>query len=180
MKITYTPNPLNTIVELDDHEKQILWYKVKIIEMENAITNAYFHLRDGQHFNLEEAKKDVNLEYFIGEDDEISEIDKHVTILVEYYIQDLQYNHDGNCTCFACSCLKCHAESLLGIDTIPGLGKHMARKIRNAFVYKDGDTFKERTMEEAIEILKNNGREADTTYKWLLNYNEINIKGELK
>ena len=41
--------------------------------------------------------------------------------------------HVGDCTCVACSCSKCWAEGLLGIDTIPGLGKHQASHISDEF-----------------------------------------------
>lgn len=195
MKFTYTPNPLNIIVELTDHEREILWYKVKVEELEESLSSAYFHLRDGKYFNLETARKDLDLEYFLNEDENgISGIDKRVNMLVnDYYIPELRCEHAGDCTCFPCSCTKCHVESLLGIDTTPGLGKHMARKIRGAFVYKDCDTWKERTMDEALELLNNYNPKADwegweayaprwkeeakTAYEWLVNYNETFIKG---
>jgi hypothetical protein len=61
--------------------------------------------------------------------------------------------HVGDCTCQPCSCLKCHAEACLGIDTTPGLTRHMAHKIAGAF-----DRKPEPTLEEAIIDLAGDGR----------------------
>jgi hypothetical protein len=44
MKITYTPNPLRTIVELDDHEKEIFKLKLKIDELEENLGSASLSL----------------------------------------------------------------------------------------------------------------------------------------
>lgn len=41
--------------------------------------------------------------------------------------------HAGDCTCVPASCLKCHAEGMLGISTIPGLGKYEGHAIQMAF-----------------------------------------------
>lgn len=54
--------------------------------------------------------------------------------IAEHYIDGaLQGSHVGDCTCIACTCSKCCAEELLGIDTIKGLGKHEAHAISRAF-----------------------------------------------
>lgn len=45
MKIIWQPNPLHTIVELDEWEKKELWYKVKIDEMKSRLASAHFHLK---------------------------------------------------------------------------------------------------------------------------------------
>ena len=64
------------------------------------------------------------------------------------YTQELLGKHVGDCTCVPCSCSKCYAEMLLGIDTTKGLGKHSAYKIDGAF---SGDA----SIEEAIQKLEN-------------------------
>src|SRR6185369_3125953 len=84
---------------------------------------------------LDEARRWLNLSYLL--DDEpgtngktFSEsLDQHVSD----YVVELAGEHSGDCVCFPCSCVKCHAESLLGVDTIPGLGKHSAYKVGAAF-----------------------------------------------
>lgn len=149
MKITYHKNPLYSTTELDEHEKKELWYKIKIEQMDDLLFSAHFHL-EGQYFNLETAKKAVDPDYYIAEDDEISPLDKRCDDLLAYYISELQGVHLGDCTCVACSCGKCHAESLIGIDTIKGLGKHSASKIDGAFGSNN-----EKTIDEAIASLAN-------------------------
>jgi hypothetical protein len=168
MKITYTPNPLNTIVELDEHEQEIFKLKLKISELEEAMGSASLYLDpknaswimtrrpDGHTLEtlIEKVRKDyLDMDYFYT-DEVPSGLDKRVQELFDHYIEELAGSHGGDCTCFACSCSKCHAEGKLGIDTIKGLGKHSAHKIQGAFSYKDGNVWKERTMDEALELLR--------------------------
>ncbi len=152
MKITYNKNPLWTTIELDEAEKKELWLKIKIKEMEELLFDAYFHLREkDKDFNLESARKAVEPDYYLGvTDNEKSDIDKRCDEMLEYYLAELQANHVGDCTCVPCSCIKCYAEDLLGINTTKGLGKHSAYKINAAFGNKN-----EKTIEEALESLKN-------------------------
>ena len=65
------------------------------------------------------------------------------------YISYIDDQHFGDCICFACSCIRCQIECMLGIDTLKGLGKHQANKVLDAFG-KEGN----RTIDEAIESLE--------------------------
>lgn len=112
MKIIWAPNPLRTVVELEDAD---LWL-----------------LRESMQMQMDH--------------DEPSWMNE----LHDDYVAALRGTHVGDCTCVPCSCLKCHAEGYLGINTIPGLGKHLAYKVNAAFG-PDG----ERTIDEAIEYLAN-------------------------
>lgn len=147
MKIIYNQNPLNTVVELDDHEKKELWYKIKIDELEEKIQISKFHLTNDKYYNLEEAKSYL----------EIENIDKRCDQLLLCYIEELAAPHCGDCVCFPCACAKCYAESLLGIDTIKGLSKHSANKIEVAFAKNTKD------IDSVIEYLNN--------YEPILEYN---------
>lgn len=51
---------------------------------------------------------------------------------LDSYIHALNEEHGGDCTAVACSCIRCWAESLAGIDTCPG-GKHMNARIAALF-----------------------------------------------
>lgn len=134
MHINYHKNPLYTTINLEEHEKKELWYKIKIAEMEELMSNAAFHLEEGKFFDIEKARRDVNTEYYYSEsDNEISDLDKRCNKLLENYLEALQSYHCGDCTCRAASCEKCNAESLLGINTIGGLGKHSTYKVNSAF-----------------------------------------------
>lgn len=190
MKITYNKNPLRTTIELDEHEKKELWYKIKINYMEDMLYGAYFHLEDsdGKYFDVDKARKRLDPSFWCT--DEKSKLDEYCDTLLECLLNDLMSTHVGDCTCVACSCTKCQAETLLDINTIPGLGKHSAYKIDSAFG-KDN----ERTIDEALEHLKNptyvrSGTwlnypeedynkhiprwqaEAKLAYEWLLKYKE--------
>jgi hypothetical protein len=105
MKITWTENPLETRVELDEADKKLLFAKLKAEYLEDLIFSAHFELKS----------------------------EKAVDELVADYTQELLSKHIGDCTCVPCSCTKCRAESLLEIDTIRGLGKHSSYKIDSAF-----------------------------------------------
>ena len=148
MKINYHKNPLYTTIDLEENEKKELWYKIKVAEIEELLSSAAFSLEEGQYFDLERARKAVETEYYWPEDDGKSSLDKRCDKLLEHYLQELQSYHVGDCTCVACSCSKCHAESLLGINTMPGIGKHSAYKVSGAFG-KDNH----KTIDEAIESL---------------------------
>lgn len=159
MKIVWNENPLLTQIFLDEHEKKEFWYKIKLEEMEELLSEAWFHMQQDKYpdfYDLKRALSNVNPNYFCPEWEDHtkkgqkSELDKRVDELFEMYIGDLEHNpHCGDCTCVACSCSKCHAESLLGLDTIKGLGKHEASSINGAF-RKTGTKFPERDNQRTI------------------------------
>lgn len=149
MKINYNKNPLCTTIELEEAEKKELWYKIKINELQELLSEAALSLEEGKYFDIERARKEVNSDYYYPENNnEKSELDKRCDMLLEHYLKELQSTHCGDCTCVACSCEKCHAESLLGINTILGIGKHSTYKINGAFGV--GNT---KSIEEAIASL---------------------------
>jgi len=144
MIITYHKNPLKTTVELNEHEKKELWYKIKLEEYEDIIFEVQFCLKDGKYFNLERARIAV-------ESDEVCRIDKRVNELLECYLAELMGSHCGDCTAVPCSCTKCHAEDMLGINTTKGLRKHEGYNIAKLFSENS-----EKTLDEAIEHLAAN------------------------
>lgn len=141
MKITYKDNPLETIVELDETEKEILRLKTKIEILYEDAWMAEYHLKE-KNFDLEKAKD--YLKIFSSEKLVNEEVDR----LFEEYIKELQLSHCGDCVCFPCSCTKCHAEGMLGINTFPDLGSHSAHKIAMEFR-------KYKTIDEVIDSLEN-------------------------
>jgi hypothetical protein len=145
-----------TAVELDEHEKRELWNKIRFDEMLELLFSAHYELTKKEGPDLVRLAKEVDPEYYLNEEEDGKKtpLDVRVDMLLQHYLDELMGAHMGDCTCIACSCSKCHAETVLGIDTIKGLGKHEGHKISSAFSYKDGDVWKERTLPEVLEILR--------------------------
>ena len=168
MKITYNKNPLFTTIELDEHEKEIFRYKILVNELEEMIHEAHFTLTNHDWWNssiskdgkdkpmrthqdtMKEAMGALDPEYWCGDVKGQSKLDARVDELLNYHLNELQSSHGGDCTCVACSCCKCHAEGLLGTDTLSGLGKHKAYKILSAF----GGYKNDKTLDEALAHLR--------------------------
>jgi hypothetical protein len=162
MKIIYNKNPLRSVIELDEHEKEIFKMKIKEEELLDAISSAHFTLTHHEWRNAN-TKKTRTIEETIAE--AVEELDtnyvyssgkykdnglnERVNLLYDHYMTDLQGTHAGDCCCFACSCSKCHAEEMLGIDTMKGLGKHEAYKIDSAFGRNN-----EKSIDEVLEYLR--------------------------
>jgi hypothetical protein len=180
MKITYNQNPMRTVVELDDDEKKEFWYKLKIEQLKWKLTGGRFYLcHEFDCYDVNRAKEELTYDE--------AELNKYVDEMCDYYVKSLLDVHSGDCTCVPCSCDKCHAESILGIDTIKGLGKHEGSKISAAFDMKSGGV-DGRSLDEVIEILANYkpraewegweahaerwAREASNALTWLKAYKE--------
>ena len=174
MKICWDENPLNTKIELEDHEKKELWYKIKIEQMVWLLFEANCYLgmpdKDGRisfERDLEKVFKKTNPDYYIT-DDEKSELDKRVDLIFDEYIEALAGPHCGDCVSVACTCDKCMAEELLGINTIKGLGQASAHDIFDAFgETPENNWTKQRTIDEAIQWLENYQPENPAKWKWL-------------
>lgn len=202
MKVTWNKNPLRTTIELDENEKKIFWYQIKVKELEQDMFSAYFALsEDNRAFheklgrtmedNIKEALSELDPAYIYNEDPGKG-IDARVTELHDYLLNALMAPHCGDCTCVPCSCDKCAAEGILGIDTIKGVGKHSLYKIDSAF-----GKLSERTIDEAIAELANYNpvmsgnwtdqtefnkhlprwkEEAKSSHDWLVNYRNEHFK----
>lgn len=180
MKIIYNENPLRTVVELDEHDRQILWLKVKVKELEDKLFSVHYSLdkewMNGEHFSVERARKEADPDYYLQEEDEKTPLDKRVDQLVEHYIQELVGSHCGDCTCVAMSCSKCHAEKIIGVDTLkPYPGKHELAYIDRAFEYKVNGVTKQRTLRAALDYLRDYSPSTEKPDSWKMSqeyYNE--------
>lgn len=162
MKITWTENPLETRVELDEADKKLLFARLKAEYLEDMIFSAHFELKSEKAVDERVANTsrvlDVN---YICDDSERNgkTLTQWLDELVADYTQELLSKHIGDCTCVPCSCTKCRAESMLEIDTIRGLGKHSSYKIDSAF---SGGA----SIDEAIRRLENYQPTYDPNSKW--------------
>lgn len=153
MNIVWAPNPLRTVVELDDADRTLLRERIKSEEFENYITSAAFALDPGfdtkrtLEQGLAEARRWLDLGHILDDEERHGKtFTQRLDEKLAWCIEELASEHCGDCTCVPSSCLKCHAERLIGIDTTKGLGKHEASKIGGAFR-------KGKTLEEVIAWL---------------------------
>lgn len=56
---------------------------------------------------------------------------------VQCLLADLNSEHGGDCTAFACSCTRCYAEDILGINTLP-VGKSIGYRMRGLYEHYYG------------------------------------------
>lgn len=204
MKITYSKNPLKTKVELTEHEKEILWYKVKVEELSHKIYVTNFYLKESDHFNLEKARLRADPVCLHEDQDDKCPFDRQVDQRVEYLIDALENDHHcGDCTCVPVSCDKCSAENLVGVDTIQGLRSSWGSKLFETFFPMNKGEVDERSYDEVVELLTTYNpkkseawikhdptgerwndcfpawkEEAARALEWLLNYNETHFKDE--
>ena len=170
MKITYTPNPLDTIVELDEHEIKLLQHVVRIETYEDMMFLAHQSLNSA---DINEAVQILDPDTWCSVD---SQVDASVDKQVQAYIEALRGPHAGDCTCVPSSCLKCHAEELIGANTLyPFPGTKAMYFINMAFRYKSENEWKQRTLPEALEFLrtyepKYSLIEVKAAYEFLLEY----------
>lgn len=158
MKIEWTPNPLTTRIHLDKNEVDRLRDKIIIEELEDIAFNAHYELTYNQ--DTEAAIKASDPEYYMGEDSPTG-MEKRVDELLGWYLKELGQSHSGDCICLPCSCVKCRAEGLLGIDTIAGLGNKEGYYIHQAFHESDD-------IDGALEYLKNYNPEP--TENWMVDW----------
>lgn len=145
MRIDYHQNPLRSQVFLDETEKKLLKATIKNELLLEALAAIWYQFRTKEPPSLEKIKEEVS--FF--DDDEDGVLSVRVNDLYDVYIKELEesYMHIGDCTCVPATCYKCLAEEYAGVDTIEGLGKHLASKIDRAF--KDSST----SIDEAIDFL---------------------------
>lgn len=142
MKIIWNPNPLCTTVDVDDVDRERMCMFLQNEAYTDLLCDITFELenKDKPPLSHEEILRLASKWRKICDMDEThSEIQALVT--------ELQYSHGGDCTCVAASCMKCFAETALGINTIKGLGKEEASNIMIAFLGGN-------TIDDAIEALK--------------------------
>jgi hypothetical protein len=145
MIIHWNPNPLKSSIELNEHEREILRLKIHIEILENKIYDAHYHLK-GNH------GKD-RIDVALGVDSLKPErLKETIDGLFGIYLKELSDYHSGDCCCIPCSCLKCHVEVMLGVNTMKGLRQHEASHIRAAFAHDNNFVI---NIEDCITWLRN-------------------------
>ena len=167
MQIIWNQNPLATVIELDEFDKRLLRLRIEVDYLTNRIMEAHYDLnppdREWHNEHIKSRTLDeavvaalqvLGAPFVLGEEKRaghtfIEYLEKRLTDSVEA----LAGAHCGDCTCVACPCDKCRAESLVGTDTTSGLDKHAGSCVSGAFASRpDGGT---PSLEDAIESLRN-------------------------
>lgn len=128
MRVHWNPNPLRTIVELGEHESERLRLGLKIEALEDRLFDASYYLALS---DLQSVRNE--LEY------DKRALEARVDELLAECTAALKGEHYGDCTSAGGSCTKCRAESILGIETISGLG-NKGNYVADAFGRFDPDT----------------------------------------
>lgn len=148
MKIRLAHNPLASTVELDEGDLRALRLRLEIEDLEERLVGVSLRLREGgQLFDLAKAREESDCSFM--DEPLASARAARFDQMAELYRSELMGVHSGDCTCVACSCMKCHAEALVGVDTLGKVGKHELHKIEGAF----GGESPARTAEEAAAKL---------------------------
>lgn len=122
MEIKYNINPLATQIILNDRDMLLLRTRIALFQA----TEAYNDVIDGT-VDIDTSKPEYRSDECFLESPQVDEI-------IGTYVEELVGVHSGDCTCVPASCMKCAAETLLGINTLSGLTKHQAHAIESAFV----------------------------------------------
>ena len=173
MNIIWAQNPLKSKIELNAMDIKLFRALYEKEHIEEALCSTFFSLQDG---NIKRALARCTPYFMDGPDGK----DRHrewMENAIKCYLESANDVHIGDCTCFAMSCSKCYLESLLGIDTIPGLGKHEAQMIEVAFerepvcsneIYTPTEptVLPDRSCEEAISYMEANPPKVDKDKSW--------------
>lgn len=192
MKIVYGENPFVTKVLLTDIEKLKLWYELKVRELEERLYDAHFHLTEEKYKDDVRVLSALDPSYYTEEDDGVkSKLDQRVDRLYGSFVGELEGGfHVGDCTCVPCSCVKCHAESMVGVDTIALLGKHEAHVLWDVFMAEGNEDITcievyERLVAKGAPVATEDwhvghidrwGAEYVRALKWLKSYMDV-LKG---
>jgi len=156
MKIFWKENPLATLIELDAHDRRVLRLLVEIEDLKERIGIAHLDLdpkdREWRDKTIGPRSLEAAVASALTQLEIPDDVEKKYAERAENYIGALLDAHAGDCTCQPCSCIKCHAESLLGVNTTKGLGKHEGSYVDDAFAPRSGGSVP--TLREAIESLR--------------------------
>jgi len=131
MKIEYDQNPLNARVVLNERDRLLLR---KSIELE-TIEEYLYQLTPEKYQEI------------------LDKTEKEVERILPYYLSALDGEiHCGDCTKACCPCIKCHAEDFACVNTLEG--------IRNPYYVNKAFSAGRKTLDEAIQYLKDNPAKA--------------------
>lgn len=178
MKIIYNENPLKTVVELDNQDRQILKLEIEKDFLQEMICGAHYHLERNEY---DKAKDEIDWDYWFVDksDDGQSNYEKTINQRFDACVDALKDTHIGDCTAFPSTCIKCLAEYYLVIRTIDRLSKHDAYKLFYLFEKHQHINEALKCLEtELDETLSNDNQRKSREYllEWLQKYNEMRLQ----
>ena len=155
-----TSHPLLTEVQLDDRAKREFTLLFALRQMEDKMWEISHDLDNGDYAGArDEVSRFTSSSMHDGEHTSNYNYWERYSNLhhVNYYLDAIVNDpHEGDCTAIACSCVRCHAEQILDVDTTRGLGKRALRMVPGILErfpdgYKDCDPILKAAYEFAIE-----------------------------
>ena len=131
MKIRLAHNPLASTVELDQGELRALRLRVEIEDLEDRLLSAWALLAQGAPVDASKLRSECDCS-FMAPPKSLERAERLDRIAAQH-AAELMGEHFGDCVCAPCSCAKCRAESLAGVDTLGKVGKHELRMIEGVF-----------------------------------------------
>lgn len=171
MEIIYQHNPLLNKVILNETEKKLLFWKIALSEFEDEAWSLKFRLEsyldnkldpnEIEHEPLKQYTKEFLADPIKKTYEKIDALAEEMIKIeyneekIKYFIDALQEMHDGDCISQPCSCLKCHAEDMLDITSMPNYPGDIGLSLVYAFQTKNEFIGNEKTIDEAIDYLSN-------------------------
>lgn len=201
--VRLTPNPLNAKIILSESAKRELALMIAMEELEEPAYSAFYHAKDcagiGSTVDGKFVPNEPNFARAISEMENwrdtwfgkdgngdvaegvcLSSADRWLANeRVQMWLEEIDTEHCGDCTCVPCSCTRCHMERLLGIDTLP-VGKHVAYRLRDLWL---GDCGSDEQKEEirqrhAANKAKNYGLTDEQLGHWKPKWDEQQGRAE--
>ena len=156
VEVRLAPNPLRARVIFSESAKRELIFKMALKGVLEQAFEAKYYL-DQREDKKDEAHKVLKrlINNWLGdEDDDTDALDLELAIklaggkeYVDAMIWELaEGEHCGDCTCMAASCMKCHMEMLIDINTLTA-GKHVAYKLWSIYLDSPEATAEDKAIE---------------------------------
>lgn len=134
--VRLTPNPLRCEVTLTEAAQRELILTLALENVLDQMYAAHYQLTETHPPNLDEAKRELKpaLDKWLNNGKQYG-FDTYKTLAHAWpeFIGALNEQHAGDCTAQAASCLRCHVERLVGIDTLP-VDKSIGHRLWGVYV----------------------------------------------
>ena len=145
MNIIWKPNPLKTVIELDEGDRFKLLEALSHTYLKESLINALSSLLNLKP-SVSAIKEAVITSIGFGSATRFQVLLEQMA----FYEEALQKEHEGDCVCLPFTCAKCLAEGWLGVNTLKGLSQESASHLRRQFKATDPES-----LPAVIALLEN-------------------------